>query len=371
MHKGCRNCSFPVGVTLICETVHMPRFFDPLLHVLACASERQLLAQIQFLKGENQILRSRLPKQIRTTPVERARLLRLAEPLGRETIRHLVTVVSPDTFRRWLRKGENRQSAPRKRVGRPRTPDHICALVLRLADETGLGYTRIRGELKKLGISLARNTIKSILKREHRTPDPHRGEGRWDEFLRMHAETLWACDFLSVRAWTQRGLQSLYLVLFIHLDSRRIFVTPSTVAPTLAWTDEQARWFTIFLKDNGLECTHLIRDRDSKFKGGFDEILRVRGIKAVCLPRWSPNLNAYAERFVRSIKEECLSKIIPIGERHLRLAVEKFAKHYHRERTHQGLGNTLIEPLHESGDGPVLCDDRLGGILRFYYRSAA
>ncbi len=201
----------------------MPRYYPHLLKTLLNTDEHHLRAKVQFLKAENEILRSRLPKQIRTTPAERARLIRLSKPLG-STIIELITVVSPRTFTRWMSSGGAKgKRIARKKTGRRQVPEPIQRLVLRIAEETGAGYTKIRGELKKLGIRISRKTIKNILKRNGMTPDPHRGEGKWDQFLKMHIQTLWACDFICANVWALKGLRQYWMVLFIHLGSRRIF----------------------------------------------------------------------------------------------------------------------------------------------------
>ncbi len=174
-----------------------------LLFVLAGSSADDLRRQIQFLKAENKILRTRFGKQIRLTPGERARLLKLGRPLGR-AIRYLITIVTPITFARWLREdaGATAKVRPQK-PGRPRTAQDIRNLVLRIARETSWGYTRILGELKKLGIrTVSRTTVANILREHGFDPGPKRGEGTWDEFLTLHAKTLWACDFLPRRVLT-------------------------------------------------------------------------------------------------------------------------------------------------------------------------
>ena len=177
----------------------------------------------------------------------------------------------------------------------------IQQLVLRIANEIGMGYTKIRGELNKLGICLARNTIKNILKRHGITPDPLRGEGRWDQFIKAHAQTLGACDFFSVKAWTTRGLAQFYLLLFIHIKSRRIVVTPCTKHPTTDWVVQQARNFCMYVQDSGLSAKYLIRDRDCKFHCTFDEIMETEAIIAIKLPIRAPDLNAITERAIQSL----------------------------------------------------------------------
>ena len=200
----------------------MSRFFQPLIIMLASMSRSELARQIQYLKAENEVLRSKLPKRITVTPSERQRLLKFGKAVG-PAIRHLITIVSHRTFLRWLACGKSPRK-PRKR-GRPRTADEIRQIILRLAEETGWGYTRILGELRKLGIrSVGRTTVINILKDNAFDPGPRRGEGSWDEFIKIHAKTLWACDFISKKIWTKSGLIDYFILFFIHVGSRRIYV---------------------------------------------------------------------------------------------------------------------------------------------------
>jgi hypothetical protein len=173
--------------------------YQSFLRLLATATDKALARYLQFLKSENEILRSKLPKRITVSAEERRRLLKFGKPLG-AAIKDLITIVSPRTFARWA-SGEKRQRKkfdPSATLGRPRTDNAIRDLILKLARETGWGYTRILGELKKLGVrSIARSTVVNILRENGLDPGPKRGEGTWDEFVSQHAQTLWACDFFS------------------------------------------------------------------------------------------------------------------------------------------------------------------------------
>jgi putative transposase len=218
--------------------------------MLASLTRQELARQVQFLKAENQILRSKLPARITVTPEERRRLIKAGRKLG-AAIRELISIVQPATFVRWL--GAEQKSAvkpsPRK-PGRPRTPQEIEELILRIAKDTGWGYTRILGELKKLGIrGVTRQTVKNILKRNDLDPGPQRGKGSWDEFLKTHGETLWQCDFLSKKSWTLAGFVDLYLLVFIHTGSRRVWISPATQHPDSPWVTQQARNFCMHLEE--------------------------------------------------------------------------------------------------------------------------
>ncbi len=206
-------------------------------------------------------------------------------------------------------------------------------------------------------------------------PAPERSQRTpWKTFLQAHWEGLAACDLFTVEVLTLDGLKR-YLVLFvIELKTRYIHIAGIHPVPDGAWMEQMARNLTD--PDEGFLRTshHLIHDRDPLYTRGFEEILRSGGVHPVRLPARSPNLNAYAERFVRSIKDECLSRVVPLGEGHLRRLVHEYVDHYHRERNHQGRGNQLLErapPPSGCRRPDILRRARLGGMLNFYYRAAA
>jgi putative transposase len=185
----------------------MYSIFHSLLLVIAGATQKELARQVKYLKVENETLRAKLPGRITITSKERQRLLKFGKNLGSKAINAVVGIVSPATFLRWIR--EDKKASKRKtklppaKRGRKRTPEQIQKLILKLGRETGWGYTRILGELKKLGIrAITRNTVKNILKAAGLDPGPKRGEGTWDEFLKQHAASLWQCDFFSQRVLT-------------------------------------------------------------------------------------------------------------------------------------------------------------------------
>ncbi len=188
------------------------------------------------------MLRKRVPKKrIFLEPAEREKLLKLGKELG-PGIRQLITIVSYSTFRRWVRKEEGRTTSSRK--GRPRLAAIVRELVVLIAQETGWGYTRILGEVKKLHVGpICRQSIKNILIEHDLDPGPKRGKGTWSDFLRIHSETLWQCDFFSKRIWTLKGPRQIFAMAFIHLATRRVFITPGTFKPEAAWMDRQAHAF--------------------------------------------------------------------------------------------------------------------------------
>lgn len=199
----------------------MARLFHAFMLVVTRATDRELARQVQFLKAENQILRGKLPKRVVVTPSERRRLLKFGKPLG-PAIKHLVGIVSPTTFARWIREA-NRGKAPGK-SGRPRKWIDIRALIVKLAKETGWGYTRILGEIRKLASQkVSRQFVVNVLKEHGFDPGPRRGEKTWNEFITMHAQTLWQCDFFSKRVMTPAGFRELFILVFLHVGTRRIF----------------------------------------------------------------------------------------------------------------------------------------------------
>jgi len=347
------------------------RFFHPLILMLANLGKSELARHIQYLKAENEILRAKLPKRVTVTRAARRRLLKLGQKIG-PAIKHLITIVTYRTFLRWVA-GDKAGRGPGNR-GRPRTDEEICEIIIRLAKENGWGYTRILGELKKLGIRrVSRSTVINVLKQHGLDPGPQRGEGSWDEFLKIHAKTLWACDFLSKKVWTKWGLAEFYILFFVHVGSRRVYVSGMTTHPDTAWVAQQAKNFGIHLAEQGQEATHLIHDRDKKFTAQFDAMLEAAGTEIRKPNPKSPNLNAFAERWAQSVQVECLDHFVVLGEDHLRHIVGEYVAYFNAERPHQAMDNyTLTRSAEEApSEGEILCQERLGGLLRHYYRAAA
>jgi len=224
--------------------------------------------------------------------------------------------------------------------------------------------------LKNVGHRVGRATIARILKAHGLPPIPERPTS-WQTFLRPHWGVIAAADFFTTEVWTWRGLVTYYTVFVIDLASRRIQIVGSTPCPNELFMRQVSRTLTI--ADEGLLRRHqlLICDRDAKWSAVVRQLLEDTGLRVVQTRYRTPNANAYAERFVRSIKEECMARIIPIGERHFRRAVHEFIEHYHRGRNHQGLSNELIEGRIRAGTiGHVRRRSRLGGLLNYYERAA-
>ena len=204
-------------------------------------------------------------------------------------------------------------------------------------------------------------------------PAPERKrQTTWKTFLKAHWDVLAAVDFTTIEVWGKKGLVTIYLLFVMELATRRVHFAGCTTTPDEMWMKQIARNLTA-ADDGFLERKrYVLMDRDTKFSAGFRNILEESGVEPVLLPPRSPNLNAHVERFHRSLKEECLEHMIFFGEESLRKAVVQFLEHYHQERNHQGLGNRLVEPRELGQEtGEVQCRERLGGILKFYYRKAS
>jgi len=281
-----------------------------------------------------------------------------------------------DTLLAWHRKLiAQKWTYARKGPGRPRVAQEIIDLVLRMAREnTSWGYDRIQGALTNVGYVVAPNTVKNILKRHGIEPAPEREKRTsWTTFLKSHWDVMAATDFFTVEVWTPRGLVTYYVLFIIHLSTRSVHMAGITTVPNGAYMKQMARNLTDVGDGFLLNSRYLIVDRDTKYTKEFRDHLDREGVKPVRCPARAPNCNAFAERFVRSIKEECLDRIILFGEASLRRALRAYVMHYHSERNHQGVGNRLLEPLAtvSSINEPIQCRERLGGMLNFYYREAA
>jgi len=368
----------------------MAALYRSLLLLIAGATNKELARQLRYLKEENRVLRGKMPDRITVTRQERSRLLKFGAILGCQAIRHLVTIVHPDTFLRWVRdeKRDKKKTKSDIKRGRPKTKEDIRKLILKFAKENGWGYGRIMGELKKLGINPpSRNTIKNILKAAGFAPGPNRGEGTWDEFLKRHAASLWQIDFFSKKVLTVKGFRELYVLVFLHVQTRRVYLTPASSNPGEAWVQSQTHEFLQHAKQQQLPVKMVMHDRDAKFSKAVDGDLRKAKIKVLKTAFRAPNTNAYVERFVQSIEQECLDHFVVFGEAHLDHLCKEYQAYYHTERPHQSKDNELLAPQPavpkrkkpkgrpKSPDLPTLrdvhCRERLGGLLKHYYRKAA
>ena len=340
--------------------------------------DQELLARNGYLAAENRIMKAQLKGRLRLSDAERGALGEIGHRLGRKVLADVATIARPDTILGWYRKLVARKfdgSKARRGPGRPRIKREVEELILGMASENrDWGYDRIAGALANLGYEISDQTVGNVLQRHGLPPAPERKRtATWAAFVRTHLALLAGTDFFTAEVLTLRGLVTYYVLFFIHLESRRVDIAGITVHPDERWMKQIAR--NVTMEDYGArrDCRYLLHDRDTKFTRSFQAILVSGRVEPLALPARSPNLNAHAERWVRSVKEECLSKVILFGERSLRRALSDYVEHYHAERNHQGKGNVILFPraTDRHREGPVRCRERLGGLLRYYHREAA
>jgi len=349
------------------------------LVILAGWINQQQQFVIQYLITENQVLREVSgKKRILLTDDQRRKLAVKGKVLGRKLLGEIGTLFSPDTILRWhhqlVAQKWNYTDRRKKQPGRPRVRQEIVDLVLRMAKEnSSWGFDRIQGALSNIGYHISDTTVRNILKAHGIEPAPDRQRtGSWLTFLKAHWDVLAAIDFTTVEVWTKGGLVTFYLLFVIELKTRKVHFAGCTTSLDGRWMKQVARNLTEI--DGFLQGKqYVLMDRDTKFSQAFRKTLKNEGAKPLLLPPRSPNMNAYIERFMRSIKTECLGKMIFFGENSLRRAVRAYLEHYHAERNHQGLANKLIEPDQDVQivDGTVVRRERLGGMLNYYHRKVA
>jgi transposase InsO family protein len=336
-------------------------------------SDTQKDLEVLLLRHQLALAQRQIHHPVRLTPVEKLTLsvltvkLKTLSQRSLTGLRDVIRLVQPETVLRWHRDRVRRKwSQPTSRTGRPRTGCDLETLVLRLARENpGWGYGKIQGELQKLGFSLAQQTIASLLRRHGILPAPHRaGAPSWRQLIRHYRHQLLACDFFTVETlW----LQTLYVLFFIEVGPRRVHVAGCTPHPTSTWVTQQARQFVWTFQTLSQSPRFLSHDRDSKFTPQFDAGFRSDGLRVVRTPVCAPNANAYAERWVRSIRHECLNQLIILNEAHLKQVLREYSRYYNHRRPHQGLHQHIPEPLEEGEKkGQIRCRDVLGGIFHDY-----
>jgi transposase InsO family protein len=334
-------------------------------------SKEFLELEVVVLRHELAILR-RKTRRPAITAVDRLFLSAASRLLPRARWRAFI--VTPATLLRWHRRLVAKRWTYAHPVGRPPMRREIRDLVLRLARENARwGYRRIVGELKGLGITISATTVRAWLRAAGLGPAGKRGEMTWREFVRAHRQSLLAVDFFTVETiWLQR----LYVLFFIELGSRRVHVAGCTSNPSAAWVNQQARQLSWTLTERAEPIRFLIRDRDRKFTDGFDDVFRSDGIAVVHTPFRAPQANGVAERFVRTVRTECLDWLLILNQQHLERTLAVFVDHYNRHRPHRAL--SLVPPesrrptanVSASCDACILRRDRLGGVVREYVLAA-
>lgn len=353
--------------------------------MLAYALNERMARKAEYLREENRVLKEALraatgKTRIPLTDEQRRRLATKGKALTPAEREECCQSVRPSTILGWFRKLVARKydSSQVRRPGRPRKANQIRELVLRIAAENpGWGYTKIRDALRGLKIEIGRTTVANILAEAGVEPAPERNRKRtWKHFLRSHWETLYACDFFAVETLGAFGTVRHMVFFVMELKSRAVHIAGIRIDPDGAWMMQVARNLLDPVDGFLRNATHLIHDRDPLYTKAWRALLKSGGVKCVPIPAHSPNCNPHAERFVKTIRTECLDQFVIFGERHLRHLVGTFVDHYSTGRFHQGLGGQLIRPPplasnDNDTDGAIQCRSRLGGLLNFYYREAA
>jgi transposase InsO family protein len=324
--------------------------------------------EIAVLRHQLGVIRRQVARR-RFSPTDRAVLATLAKLLPRE--RWDAFLVTPATLLRWHRElVARRWTFPR--TGRAATnalDDEIVALVIRLARENPRwGYLRIVGECRKLGVDVSASSVRNVLRRHRLKPAPRRSGPTWSEFLRAQAAGTLACDFFHVDTVS---LLRLYVLSFIDLERRKVFLAGVTEHPIGRWVTQQARNLAAVLEEEDWPVTFLIRDRDTKFVGPFDEVMSSIGARVIKTPVRAPQANAFAERFVRTVRTECLDWILIRNGRHLERILIEFVDHYNAARPHRGIDLEVPVPWRRARSGftdatRVRRVDRLSGLVHEY-----
>jgi putative transposase len=344
------------------------------LLVLPSAGDGTKDLEILVLRHQLRVLRRKTGRP-KFTARDRVLLAAASRVLSRD--RWVSFLVTPQTLLRWHRTLVRRKwtYAKERTPGRPPIDSEVVALVLRMARENSRwGCVRICGELRKLGIRVGATTIRTLLRRHGLGPAPRRTGPSWAQFLRAQAEGVVACDLFTVE--TIR-LKTLYVLFFIHLSTRRVVAAGVTAHPDSAWVIQQARNAAMDLNDRGVSIRFLLRDHDAKFTRGFDDVFRSEGGQVLRTPIRAPKANAYAERWVQTVRVECLDWTLVLGRRHLLCLLRGYVRHYNEQRPHRGLALAVPEPEARERGSPqvnhreVRRRDVLAGLIHEYHEVAA
>jgi putative transposase len=339
------------------------------LLLLLARSEQRKEIEILLLRHELQVLRRQVARP-KPRPADRVVLAALGQALPR--VRTLL--VEPTTLLRWHRELVRRRwSFPAHPQGRPEMVSQARKLVLRLAAENpNWGYKRIHGELTGLGFTLSPSTVWNILRRHGIEPVPGRARLSWREFLRQQATSIIECDFFTVDTiWLRR----FYVFFFIELERRRVHIAGVTAHPNGTWVTQQAGNILTTLSEDGKRPQILIRDRDVKLTKAFDAFLQSEGVTVIRTPIAAPKAKAHAERWVGSVRRECLDRILIVSQRHLERVLREYVAHHNEHRPHRALEqqSPILKPIPlraPPADARVHRRDRLGGLLHEYELAA-
>ena len=354
---------------------------------LLAKQNKVLIAEVAYLRTEIGFLHEQIPKNkaLRFTDSWRKRLARAAAGVDWKRLAGIATIAKATTIRGWYRLMiAKKLGANRAGPGRPQIGAEVEQTVIRFAQENPTwGQLRIRGELLKLGITVSARTIAAILDRHGFKPAPERGtDSTWKSFLAEHRDTVVATDFFTVDVWNWLGKRSYDVLFAIHLGGRRVHIAGITEHANADFMTQTARNDTMADVGwlNQVGAKYLIHDRDTKFCGRWQEVLNATGIETVPIPPRSPNLNAFAERWVRTVKHECIRRCWFIGRDGLEWALAEYCRHYNERRPHQSLNNRPLTdaaqtapliPAVEFRASQVRCESTCGGVVRHYYRTAA
>ena len=348
---------------------------------------RELTLQNEYLKAENRILKSKIKKRVVFTDEERRTLVKGALALGKDLMKEVVSIVKPETILAWQRRLEKQKwdySDRRKRnPGRPRIPANIEEIICKMARENMWGYKRIQGELKKLGIKISKTSVANILRRNELPPSPERKELTWREFLARHSEVFLCADLFTKEVWTHRGLTTAFVFFVIHLQTRRVLLTRATFSPGSQWLKQQIRHLSWECEDHGITPRFFLHDNDACYTVDFDSLLETFNVKAIKTPLQAPNANAHAERFVLSVKNECLNHLLIFGLNRLQYVLDCYACYFNEHRPNQGICNKIPAKYNKTSKQwqgsykfsnvslkNIVRKDFLGGLLKSYQRAA-
>ena len=324
-------------------------------------------AEILVLRHQVAVLRRQVGRA-RFTWSDRALIALLAGLIPRE--RWTAFLVTPKTILDWHRRLVTRRwTYPHRRPGRPSLGRETVDLIVRFARENPRwGYLRIVGELRKLGITVSKGSVATVLARHGLPPAPRREGPTWSQFLSAQAKGILATDFFHVDSVT---LRRYYVLFVIEVDSRVVHLLGVTTNPAMAWVVQRARNFTSDLEDAGRRFRFLIRNRDTKFTASFDEVFKAIGISAIATPVRSPKANAFAERFVRTVRDDCPDHLHIYSMCHLQAVLADHVRHYNEARPHRGRKLATPLPRHDQPRTGEICRrDVLGGIIYEYDRAA-
>ena len=337
-------------------------FYAIITYFLACLvdlltakwiSEDEKDLEIALLRQQLRIVERRqergphIPRWQKVPLAVLADRLKTSSQQAKEKLESTILLFRPATLINWHREAVRRKwtfQQKRKR-GRPPIDPELEYWIVRLAKENpGLGYEKLEGELKKLGFIVCRTTVKNVMNRHGIPPAPERSRQgtSWRTFINHYKDQILACDFFTVETV---GLKTLHVLFFIELGRRRIHFAGCTTHPSTRWVTQQARQILWRLEESGMSIRYLIHDRDSKFPQAFDTVFKSVGIKVRLTPSKTPNANAYAERWVRSVRQECLDHLLIWNEKHLGRMLIEYVKYFNKRRPHQGLDQDAPEGL--------------------------